>query len=76
MNKSWWSEFVANCARSKTVVIGWAYVGFGAVYDYLPAFRAILGKHFATALLATGVLMIVLRIVTHKPVLPTKPGGK
>jgi hypothetical protein len=74
-NLPWLRELGVNLARSRTMLAGWAYVVFGAVYDYLPAFKALLGPHFAWVFMATGGLMMVLRVITRKPVIPAKKEG-
>lgn len=70
--REWWTTLVANIIRSWSMWTAYLYIAFGALFDYFPAFRSILGRHYNRIFVITGIVMIVLRFKTSKPIVPER----
>ncbi len=68
----WIKAIAKNIATSWTLWMGYLYLAAGALFDYMPAFRHTLGPHYNKVFLATGILMIIFRFKTRKPIIMKK----
>lgn len=68
----WIKAIAKNIATSWTLWIGYIYLGAGALFDYMPAFRHTLGMYYDRIFVVTGILMVVLRFKTRKPIIMNK----
>jgi hypothetical protein len=68
----WAKAIAANVMKSWQMWAAYIYIAIGGLYDYLPAFRLALGRHYNTVFMITGVLMILLRLKSKKPIVISK----
>jgi hypothetical protein len=68
----WIKAIFANILRSWQMWAAYFYIGVGALYDYMPAFRHALGPHYNTVFIATGIIMVILRFKTKRPIVMKK----
>lgn len=68
----WAKAIFANVMKSWTMWTGYVYILAGAMYDYMPAFRSVLGRHYNIVFMMSGALLILLRLKTKKPIVMPK----
>ncbi len=68
----WAKAILTNVMKSWQMWTGYLYLGAGALYDYMPAFRHALGRHYDLVFVITGILLVILRFKTRKPIIMPK----
>lgn len=68
----WTKAIIANVLKSWQMWTGYFYLAAGALYDYMPAFRHALGPYYDKVFIATGIIMVILRFKSRKPIVMTK----
>jgi hypothetical protein len=68
----WTKAIIANIMKSWQMWTAYIYIGAGAMFDYMPAFRHALGPHYNRVFIATGIIMVILRFKTKKPIVMKK----
>ena len=65
-------QLCKNVLKSWSMWVGYVYIGIGALFDYMPAFRHALGGYYNRVFMATGVILILLRLKTKSKIMPPK----